>query len=61
MEKAKTVLTVGAMLGGIAGILLFWSFVGTILMWITAQINAIVFPIVVAFVLIGLLVSLLRR
>ena len=61
LEKAKTAVQVGAVVGGVAGILVFWSFVGSLLIWITAQINTIMIPVIIIVVVIGFIWSLVRR
>lgn len=60
-EKAVQTIKVTGMLGGVAIIVVVWSFIGLFLMSIAAAINAVMIPIVLGLVVVGLIFSLMRR
>lgn len=60
-QKAGQAIKVTGQLAGLAGILIFWSMVGTFLLSVTAAINAAAVPIIIAIVVVGLLITALRR
>lgn len=60
-QKAGQAIKVTGQFAGLAGILVFWSLVGTFLLSVTAAINAVTLPIIIAVVVVGLLIKALRR
>lgn len=60
-QKAAETLKATGMLGGVALILLVWTVIGLFLLSITAAINAIMIPVVLVAVVVGVVLSLVRR
>lgn len=60
-QKAGQALKTTGMLGGIAIILVVWSSIGLFLLSIVAAINAVMIPLVLVAVVVGLVFSLVRR
>lgn len=60
-QKAGQALKTTGMLGGVAIILVVWSSIGLFLLTIVAAINAVMIPLVLVAVVVGLVFSLVRR
>ncbi len=60
-EKAVKTIKVTGMLGGVAAVMIFWSFVGLFLLSVAAAINAVIVPIVLIVFGIAAVLAFLRR
>lgn len=60
-EKAVETIKVTGMLGGVAAVMIFWSFAGLFLLSVTAAINAVMIPVVLIVLGVAAAVAFLRR
>lgn len=60
-EKAVETIKVTGMLGGVAAVMIFWSFVGLFLLSVAAAINAVMIPIVLIVFGVAAAIAFLRR
>lgn len=60
-EKAVEKIKITGMLGGVAAVMVFWSFVGLFLLSVAAAINAVMIPVVLIVFGVAAAVAFLRR
>jgi len=60
-QKAGQVIKVTGMAGGMIGVLVMWSLIGTFLLSVTVAINAAVIPLIIGVVVVGLVIKFLAR